>query len=77
VAQAVDAKLAQLNIEYQAKRESKRLGGIDAHWLRDHTGEAFKQFCVGNGQREGQFKPPALAYQQGFGFDFDRFIVAS
>ena len=76
VAQAVDEKLARLNIEYQAKRESSRLGTIDAYWLRDGTGEAFKEFCVRNGQREGQFKSPALAYEHDMGFDFDRFVAA-
>ena len=74
LAQAVDAKLARLNVEYQSKRESERLGRIDAHWLRDQTGDAFKQFCVGNGQREGQFKPVALAYRKGLGFNFERFV---
>jgi sterol desaturase/sphingolipid hydroxylase (fatty acid hydroxylase superfamily) len=76
LAQAVDARLARLNIEYQAKRESERLGEIDGHWLHDQTGEAFKRFCVGNGQREGQYKPIALAYRKGLGFDFDRFVEA-
>jgi len=74
--QAVDAKLARLNIEYQSKRESERLGRIDAHWLHDQTGDAFKQFCVGNGQREGQFKPVALAYRKGLDFNFERFVEA-
>ena len=74
--QAVDEKLARLNIEYQSKRESERLGRIDAHWLNDRTGDAFKQFCVGNGQREGQFKPVALAYRKGLDFNFDRFVEA-
>jgi sterol desaturase/sphingolipid hydroxylase (fatty acid hydroxylase superfamily) len=76
LAKAVDAKLARLNIEYQAKRESERLGRLDAHWLRDQAGDAFKQFCVGNGQREGQFKPVALAYRKGLGFNFERFVEA-
>ena len=76
LAQAVDAKLARLNVEYQSKRESERLGRIDAHWLHDQTGDAFKQFCVGNGQREGQFKPVALAYRKGLDFNFERFVEA-
>ena len=76
LAQAVDAKLARLNIEYRSKRESERLGRIDAHWLHDQTGDAFKQFCVGNGQREGQFKPVALAYRKGLDFNFERFVEA-
>ena len=35
LAQLVDAKLARLNVEYKSKRESERLGRIDAHWLHD------------------------------------------
>jgi hypothetical protein len=31
---------------------------------------------VGNGQREGQYKPIALAYRKDLGFDFDRFVEA-
>jgi len=77
LAKAVDAKLAHVNLEYQAKRESNRLGPIEAHWLRDQAGDAYKQFCVAHGQREGQFKAAALAYRRSFGFDFDRFVEAA
>ena len=77
LADSVDAKLARLNLEYRAKRESRRLGPIDAHWLRPHAGEAYKQFCVANGQRDGQFKPLALAYRRGIGFDFEHFLSAA
>ena len=77
LAKAVDAKLGYLNLEYQGKRESDRLGPIEMHWLRDQAGEAYKQFCVAQGQREGQFKASALAYRQSFGFDFDRFVEAA
>jgi sterol desaturase/sphingolipid hydroxylase (fatty acid hydroxylase superfamily) len=77
LADSVDAKLARLNLEYQAKRESERLGPIDAHWLVEQTGDAYKQFCVANGQREGQFKTVALAYRRCFAFDFDRFLAAA
>jgi len=76
LALAVDEKLARLNLEYQAKRESARLAPIDAHWLGDQTGDAYKQYCVAHGQREGQFKPTALAYRKGFGFDLDCFVQA-
>lgn len=76
LAEAVDRKLTRLNIEYGAKRESLRLGPIDGHWLRERAGEAFKDFCVSRGQREGQCKPPALAYRSGLAFDFDRFSAS-
>ncbi len=71
LAEAVDAKLRDLNVEYMAKRESERLGAPSAAWLADQTGEAYKQFCVKQGQREGQFKTVALAYRKGFGFDLE------
>ena len=60
-----------LNVEYMAKRESERLGPIGAAWLAADTGEAYKQFCVKHGQREGQFKVVALAYRKEFSFDLD------
>lgn len=69
--EAVDAKLAELNIEYAAKRESGRLHPLSAAWLAPETGEAYKQFCLRAGQREGQFKTVALAYRSGFGFDLE------
>jgi sterol desaturase/sphingolipid hydroxylase (fatty acid hydroxylase superfamily) len=77
LATVVDAKLAQSNLEYQAKRESARLGPVEVRWLRDHAGDAYKRFCVAKGQREGQFKAAALAYRDRFGFDFDRFVEAA
>jgi hypothetical protein len=71
LAEAVDAKLCGLNIEYQAKRESSRLGMLHAAWLTADSGEAYKQFCVGEGQREGQFKTVAIAYRKDFRFDLE------
>ena len=69
----MDAKLKGLNVEYMAKRESERLGPLSAAWLAAETGEAYKQFCVKQGQREGQFKTVALAYRKGFAFDLEAF----
>jgi hypothetical protein len=71
LSQVVDAALARLNVEYAAKRESERLGAPSAAWLRPDTGDAYKRYCVAQGQREGQFKSAALAYRRGFGFDLD------
>jgi sterol desaturase/sphingolipid hydroxylase (fatty acid hydroxylase superfamily) len=67
----VDAHLRKLNIEYETKRESGRLGEIIATWLRPGTEEAYKQASVSQGQREGQFKVVALAYKKKFSFDLD------
>jgi len=71
LASAVDAKLRELNVEYDAKRDSERLGALTAVWLAAGTGEAYKQFCVSQGQREGQFKMVAIAYRRDFRFDLD------
>jgi sterol desaturase/sphingolipid hydroxylase (fatty acid hydroxylase superfamily) len=71
LASAVDQKLRALNVEYDAKRESERLGPMTAAWLKPGAGEAYKQFCVSQGQREGQFKTVALAYRKDFRFDLE------
>ncbi len=70
-AAAVDSRLQALNIEYAAKRESGRLAPLSAAWLLPDSGEAYKQFRVTGGQREGQFKPAVLAYLRETAFDFE------
>jgi hypothetical protein len=60
----VDARLAELNIEYHGKRESRRLGPPVVAWLRRGAGEAYKEASVRAGQREGQFKPQVLQYRK-------------
>ncbi len=77
LAHAVDARLSALNIEYAAKRESGRLAAPRAHWLAADAGEAYKRHCVARGQREGQFKAPALAYARDVAFDFAAHIEHS
>lgn len=72
--QAVDLALQKLNVEYAAKRGSDRLHAPIAAWLRAESGEAYKQFCLQHGQREGQFKTVCLARRNGFGFDFDPLV---
>lgn len=71
LARFTDDRLAQINVEYQAKRESERLAPIEAVALAPETGEAYKQHCVKQGQREGQFKMVSLAYRRKFTFDLD------
>jgi hypothetical protein len=75
-ARSTDARLAKLNVEYQAKRESERLAPIAALWLAPETGEAYKQHCVKQGQREGQFKMVSLDYRRKFTFDLDAHALA-
>jgi hypothetical protein len=59
---AVDERLAELNLEYEGKRHSGRLGPLTVVLVRPGTGEAYKEACVKAGQREGQYKPPVLQY---------------
>jgi sterol desaturase/sphingolipid hydroxylase (fatty acid hydroxylase superfamily) len=75
VAAATDTRLAELNIEYQAKRESERLAPIEARCLAAETGEAYKRHCVRQGQREGQFKMVSLDYRRRFAFDLDAYVA--
>jgi hypothetical protein len=58
----LDEKLGELNIEYQAKRNSGRLASLTTAWLKRGTAEAYKASCMSIGQREGQFKPTVLQY---------------
>jgi hypothetical protein len=74
---AIDRQLAELNMEYQAKRESQRLNPVVACWLRRGAGDAYKQHCVQQGQREGQFKTVALGYRKDFSFDLDAWVNLS
>jgi len=70
----VDTALQALNIEYRSKRESGRLAPPLAHWLAPGTEEAYRRECVRQGQREGQFKPVALAYRAKFAFDLNAHV---
>lgn len=76
LAQRVDIKLATLNLEYQAKRESNRLVALQAAWLQPGTGDAYKHYRVAQGQREGQFKTVAIAYRKDFAFDFSPYLAS-
>jgi hypothetical protein len=71
LAREVDARLADLNVEYQSKRESERLAPLRACWLAPGSGDAFRLHCVSHGQREGQFKMVSLDYRRRFPFDLD------
>jgi hypothetical protein len=74
LAELVDAQLRSTNIEFDAKRESGRLGALEAAWLAPGTEQAYKQASVQQGQREAQFKVVALAYRQKFAFDLDAHV---
>jgi len=74
---AIDRHLAELNMEYQAKRESQRLNPLVLRWLGRGAGDAYKQHCVQQGQREGQFKTVALGYRKDFSFELDPWVDLS
>jgi hypothetical protein len=66
----VDRLLGERNIEYCAKRASGRLALLELGPMREGFGEAYRAWCVGNGQRDGQFKTIALQYAADFRFDY-------
>lgn len=71
IADGVDRALGSLNIEYAAKRRSGRLAPLDAVVLPPGAGDQYRAACVRAGQREGQLKPPALAYKHTMAMDLD------
>ncbi len=70
----LERRLCELNIEFDAKLKSGRLKPIRMTALSGGTGEAYKQHCLANGQREGQFKMSYLQCRQDCTFDFDHYI---
>lgn len=77
MATELDARLGTLNIEYQSKRDSGRLAPLVLHCLKGGASEAFKEYCVSQGQREGQFKTIALQRKRDFPFDFSPYVANS
>ena len=53
---AVDAALMESNMEYKAKRESLRLKDAVTYRLQFESFEHFKERCIKEGARDGQFK---------------------
>lgn len=77
MASLLDARLADINIEFKAKRESGRLQPTHILQLRPGAGDAFRQHCVSRGQREAQFKLLRLQYVHECTFDFTTYGSAS
>lgn len=63
--------VGNLNIEFEAKRESGRLKKTKIVFLKKGTSELYKKYCLDNGQREGQFKVLQLQYIKDCAFDFN------
>ncbi|MBQ0052317.1 MAG: GH3 auxin-responsive promoter family protein [Treponema sp.] len=53
---AVDSKLKEVNIEYEAKRDSFRVKDPVPHALQKNSFETYKERCILQGARDGQFK---------------------
>lgn len=60
--QRFDNILQQLNIEYESKRKSERLGAMRYHHLPQGSGYAYRSELVSAGQRDSQFKYQHLQY---------------
>ncbi len=71
LARALDKRLRQTNIEYDAKRESGRLAPLILRRLQPGTGERYRRARVAGGQRDAQFKVQHLQYLHECGFDFE------
>lgn len=71
----IDAALRAFNVEYDQKRASGRLGRIEVLPLRAGTHDAYKRFCLQCGQREGQFKPLVLQYEEEFTFPIGEYLT--
>ena len=52
----VDQMLMHNNMEYAAKRESRRLQPLLIHLLQENAFDKYKEYCLDNGMRECQFK---------------------
>ena len=76
LARSVDDTLARLNVEYRAKRASGRLHPVVAQELRAGTGDAYRSYCVGNGQRDAQFKVMPLQRAEDCTFDLAPTVVS-
>ncbi|NKB71593.1 MAG: hypothetical protein GKR89_31350 [Candidatus Latescibacteria bacterium] len=68
-ADSLDQQLCQINVEYKAKRASKRLQAPIVQLLAKGTYEAYKKHGLAKGQPEGQYKNILLQYDEDFDFD--------
>lgn len=63
-AKVVDEHLQKINLEYESKRQSFRLGEPVAHILLRNAYSRFKKKCLDLGYRDGQFKFNLLMQDQ-------------
>lgn len=72
----VDSLLKEENIEYAAKRDSFRLKYPVTHLLVEHSFERFKEMCIAEGSRDGQFKMNLLMQDEKRHAKFKQLVVA-
>jgi len=66
----VERAIAELNVEFKAKRESGRLHSLVVRYLCPGTSDAYRNHCLALGQRDSQFKLVKLQYRHDCSFDF-------
>ena len=77
VSAAFESALRELSVEFEAKRESGRLKETQASFVSAGTYEAYKEHCIANGQREGQFKYMVLQNERECDFDFAEYELGA
>ena len=71
----VDDKLKKINIEYEAKRNSFRVKDPQTFRLIENSYETFKEQCIAEGARDGQFKLMLLLNDEKRHAKFKKLVV--
>jgi len=74
IAETLERRLSQYNVEYAAKRDSGRLHALEARSLCQGTGERYMRHHVQAGQRENQFKQAVLQYARDVRFPLEEYV---
>ena len=73
--EAVDKALQNINIEYKTKRESLRLKDAVTYRLQFESFEHFKERCIAEGARDGQFKLNLLLQDEARPAKFNELVI--
>ena len=71
----MDAALKEINCEYGAKRDSLRIKDPATYRLVKDSFETFKQRCIDEGARDGQFKLTLLLLDEKRHAKFKQLVV--
>ena len=71
----VDAALKRINVEYLTKRDSLRLKLPECYRLEKESFEKFKQECIAEGARDGQFKLQLLLQDEKRHEKFKKLVI--